>query len=166
MSEKERVQEVAKDPWMVKILKYMLDQGVVHTAQVARGVHIATTTAHKYLERLVDDGLVVANRVGVGKPVYWTVKKVDKVGRIVVSGTVKTGIKTGKITLKTGKFAIDTGKWTYGAGKKTIHTGKKTLIKSGEVIRGKGKRQEADKAAEKKIGKKAEKKAVKKGGKK
>lgn len=139
---------------MVKILKYMLDQGVVHTAQVARGVHIATTTAHKYLERLVDDGLVVANRVGVGKPVYWTVKKVDKVSRIVIGGTVKTGIKTGKITFKTGKFAFDTGKKTFDVGKKTIGTGKKTLIKGGKVIRGKEKEQEVKPEPKKKSGKK------------
>ena len=89
-------EKVAEDPWMVKILKYLMDQGIVHTAQVARGVHIATTTAHKYLERLVDDGLVVANRIGVGKPVYWTVKKVDKVTRIVYAGTVTKTIKRQK----------------------------------------------------------------------
>jgi len=94
------IKEVAKDPWMVNILKYLMDQGMVHTAQVARGVHIATTTAHKYLERLVDDGLVVANRIGVGKPVYWTVKKVDKVSRIVYRGTVKKTIKRGRETFR------------------------------------------------------------------
>jgi len=88
--------EVAKDPWMVKILKYMMDEGVVHTAQVARGVHIATTTAHKYLERLVEDGLVVANKIGVGKPVYWTVKKVDRASRIVYHGTVVRVIEKGE----------------------------------------------------------------------
>lgn len=96
MSEKNSASEVAKDPWMVKILHYMMDQGVVHTAQVARGVHIATTTAHKYLERLVEDGLVVANRIGVGKPVYWTVKKVDKVSRIVYKETVTRAIRRGE----------------------------------------------------------------------
>jgi len=131
----EKIKEVAKDPWMVKILKYLLDQGVVHTAQVARGVHIATTTAHKYLERMVEDGLVVANKVGVGKPVYWTVRKVDKVSRIVYTGTVKSTIAGGKITLDVGRKTYGVGKKTFdfgknttiGVGKKTLDVGKKTI---------------------------------------
>lgn len=129
----EKIKEAAKDPWMVKILKYLLDQGVVHTAQVARGVHIATTTAHKYLERMVEDGLVVANKVGVGKPVYWTVKKVDKVTRIVYHGTVKTTVAGGKITLQVGRR-------TYDVGRKTFDFGKKTTIGVGKVTYGVGRR--------------------------
>ena len=78
-----------KDPWMIKILKYLMDEGIAHTAQVARGVHIATTTAHKYLENMVGEGLVVANRLGVGKPVYWTVKKADKAKKLVIDKTVR-----------------------------------------------------------------------------
>ncbi len=62
-----------KDPWMVKILKYLYHEGMCHTADVARGVHIATTTAHKYLERMVEDGLVTTRRMGEGKPVFWEV---------------------------------------------------------------------------------------------
>ncbi len=62
-----------KDPWMLKILKYLYKEGMSHTADVARGAHIATTTAHKYLERLVEDGLVTTRRMGEGKPVFWEV---------------------------------------------------------------------------------------------
>jgi len=80
---------VKADPWMAKILKYLMDEGMAHTAQVARGVHIATTTAHKYLEGMVEEGLVVANRLGVGKPVYWTVKKADKAKKLVIDRTVR-----------------------------------------------------------------------------
>jgi response regulator of citrate/malate metabolism len=46
---------IKKDPWMIKILKHLYDDGMAHTAEVARGAHIATTTAHKYLEKLLGD---------------------------------------------------------------------------------------------------------------
>ena len=62
---------VKQDPWMIKILKYLYNEGVAHTADVARGVHIATTTAHKYLNKLVEEGFVTVQRAGAGKPVFW-----------------------------------------------------------------------------------------------
>jgi len=74
---------IKKDPWMIKILKHLYDDGIAHTAEIARGAHIATTTAHKYLEKLVEAGFVTAQRVGAGKPVFWEItntnlKKVKK----------------------------------------------------------------------------------------
>lgn len=63
--------KIHKDPWMIKILKHLRKERVAHTAEIARGAHIATTTAHKYLDKLVEDGFVTVQRMGAGKPVFW-----------------------------------------------------------------------------------------------
>lgn len=72
-----------EDPWMLKIMKYLYGKGAAHTAQVARGVHIATTTANKYLNKMMDDGFVIMNKLGVGKPVYWTLRTTEKLVKII-----------------------------------------------------------------------------------
>ncbi|MFC1454566.1 winged helix-turn-helix domain-containing protein [Candidatus Undinarchaeota archaeon] len=70
---------IEQDPWMIKILEYLMKEDVAHTAQIARHAHMATTTANKYLRKLLDEGFVVMNKLGVGKPVYWTIKKQDDI---------------------------------------------------------------------------------------
>lgn len=79
---------IRKDPWMIKILKHLQKEGMAHTAEIARGAHIATTTAHKYLEKLVEEGFVTVQRMGAGKPVFWeiTSKNLKKAKKILKKG--------------------------------------------------------------------------------
>ncbi len=74
---------IANDPWMIKILEFLMQEGVAHTAEIARGVHVATTTARKYLEALGDEGFVAMRRLGAGKPVFWELVNPKKAQKLL-----------------------------------------------------------------------------------